>query len=259
MIKRAAATTLILILVIAPLCSADPILKPKKYHGPIPQSSISLRVGFMGGANNTSMISFLDRDRLNFVSDDFATSFSVDAAYMYKPHPQVAIRIGASASFLRSTGDGSFVKNVSGLPDSIPLPLIDYDRKFDVDLFVVELSGVYFFNDASVNEFQSYIGGGFGVGIPHAKLSETRVDTDTRLPEPSRQRERWSAEAAVHGLLGMFYYFTNKMAMNAEGRVQIMQTKFPLAILNELGEPEDVKFDINLNTFYLSIGVTRAF
>jgi len=259
MIKRAVTAALILILAFASLSSADPILKPRKYHGPIPPGSISLKFGFIGGADNAPMISFLDLGKRNFASKDFSTAFSVDGAYMYKPHPQVGVRVGASASFLRSSGDGSFVKNV--IPDSLnqALPQIDYDRTFDIDLFVVELSAVYFFNDASVNEFQSYIGGGFGLGIPHAKFKETRIDVDTKIPEPSVERDRWSAEAALHGLLGMFYYLTNKTALTAETRVQVMQTKFPLTATNEIGAAEDVKFDVNLNNFFFTVGVTRAF
>jgi len=42
------------------LASAEPIIKPRKYHGPIPQSMLWLRVGFMGGASNEEMNTYLD-------------------------------------------------------------------------------------------------------------------------------------------------------------------------------------------------------
>jgi hypothetical protein len=57
----------------------------------------------------------------------------------------------------------------------------------------------------------------------------------------------------------MMYYFGNKWAFLVEGRLQIMQSKFPLTVLNEDNEPEEVKFDVDYSGFILVAGLSYAF
>lgn len=250
------------LLVVATVASAEPIIKPRKYHGPIPPSSFSLRVGFFGGAENTEMISFLDRDKkppFEANSEDFGNGLSFDIMYLYKLHPQFGFRANGGVTFLRSQGTGFFVPDISNLPDSVLAPALDYERKFDVDLFVLEASGVYFFTDAAVKDFQPYAGAGFSMGIPHAKFEEVRVDHDTGELFETIERSEWSVEAGVHAMLGALYYVNNRFAFSGEARLQLMESKFALSAENEFGELEDVNFVVNYTGFLLSLGVAWAF
>ena len=164
----------------ATLAATEPLLKPKKYHGPIPQSSFTLRVGFMSGADNSQMIDALElKPPFESFSKDFTSALSIDANYAHKVHPQFAVRANISASFLTTTSTGLFVPEFTDLPDTLDAPLLNFTRDFDVDLFVLEASALYFFADAAIQEFQPYFGGGFSVGMPHAKFNETRIDDDT--------------------------------------------------------------------------------
>lgn len=246
--------------------TAEPIIKPRKYHGPIPRSSFSLRIGFLGGPENQEMIRALDQNvpeaaRNLTNSQDFPnSSVTVDATWMYKLHPQFAVRANIDATFLRTDGSGILIPAVTNLPDSVLATQLDYARSFDVDLYTIEASGVYFFSDAAVQEFQPYIGGGFSVGIPHAKFKESRVDHDTGEAYPANNHDKWSAEPGVHGLLGAFYYFTSRWAASAEGRFQILQSKFPVQVFDPaLGRTRAVNVDVKYSGFALSIGVTRSF
>lgn len=250
---------------------ADPILKPRKYHGPIPRSTFALRVGFLGGADSEEMIDFLDRRIIKpneAFSEDFGNGLMFDGTYMYKLHPQFAVRANVSASFLRSSGDGFYVPpRRPSDPDT--LATVNYTRDFDVDLFILEASAVYFMSDAAVSEFQPYIGGGFSFGVPHAKYKETLVVRDLGgESEPNYavgqvydefDANEWSTEAGVHGVLGALYYFNSTFAISLEGRGQIMQSKFPLTVTNEVGARESVKFDINYSGFTLSVGAVYSF
>ena len=263
--RQAFVKWLVLVAVVAPWAAhADPILKPRKYFGPIPQNSISFRVGFLGGADNEEMIEFLDGDKQApemAKSDDFGNALSFDVTYMFKPHPQFAVRANASVALLRSSGEGFFVGDAI-LPPDTTRPQIAYTRTFDVDLFTIEASGIYFFADAAVQEFQPYIGGGFTIGFPHAKFNEQRlIQRDSEpLPVPDEiVSDQWSAEAGVHMVLGAFYYVTNRFAFSAEGRYQLLQSKYSLETINEIGDPEEVDFIVSYTGFYLSIGVTRGF
>jgi hypothetical protein len=125
-----------------------------------------------------------------------------------------------------------------------------------------------------VKEFQPYIGGGFTVGLPWQMYTETMVvrdadddpDDDDYVPifTPGQtlrtvETEQLSFEAGVHGILGMLYYFRNRWAVSVEGRLQILQSKFPLTISNENNEPEEVKFDVDFSGFVTSVGITYAF
>jgi len=258
---RLAVGAATLLALMAAAAGADPILKPRKYYGPIPPHSFSLRVGFLGGADDAEMIDFLDRDKappFEATSEDFGNGLTFDAGYMVKVHPQFGVRVNAAATLLRSSGQGLFVLDVPGLPDSVLAPQIDYTRSFDVDLFTLELSAAYYFTDAAVNDFQPYIGGGFCLGVPHQKYEEIRTDHDTGEKE-TIARDKWSGEAGVHAMLGAFYYVTNRFAVSAEGRVQMMQSRFSLQTINEFDQPEDVSFVVDYSGFIVTIGGTWAF
>jgi opacity protein-like surface antigen len=245
----------------AAVAAADPILKPRKYYGPVPPQSVTVRVGFLGGAGNVEMIEFLDgslADPFEATSEDFGNGLTFDVGYMHKVHPQFGIRLNGSASLLRSTGEGLFVNDYPGRPDSVLAPQIDYQRTFDVDLFALELSAVYYFTDAAVKDFQPYIGGGFSLGVPHQKFEEVRTDHDTGETNTIAS-DQWSGEAGVHAVLGAFYYINNRFAVSTEGRLQMMQSRFPLTVANEFGQPEEVNFVVDYSGFTLALGVTWAF
>ena len=261
-IAALAVTTLVITALSAIVALAGPIIKPKKYYGPIPQNSFSLRGGFHAGADNSEMLDYwetLVRPPLEGTMDSFGNGLSFDAGYTYKAHPQFGFRVNTSATFLRSEGSGVFVDDPGNLPDSLVAPGYNYSRNFDVDIFTVEVSGMYYFTDASVKEFQPYIGAGFTIGIPHEKFKEDRVDLDTGVPVPGVERDEWSGEAGVNAYLGAQYYVTNRTAFSVEGRLQMLQSKFPISVPNELGEPEDVKFDVDYSGFFMMLGVVRAF
>jgi len=255
-------TMLSAVLVPAHVAHSGPIIKPKKYHGPIPRNAFTIRTGFLGGASNEEMILFLDgpiKPPFEGESTDFSSStVMIDLTYTHKVHPQFAVRANTSVAFLRSSGDGFYVPRTGTLPDTLLAPVVDYVRHFDVDLFVFELSAMYFFEDASVQEFQPYVGGGFSIGFPHAKFLEDRVlrSTSESIPYES---DKWSTLAGVHGLIGAYYYLTNRFALTGEARVHILQSKYPLTTKNEDDLPEEVKLDVDYSGFYLSVGVSRAF
>jgi hypothetical protein len=242
----------------ASLAAAEPIIKPRKYHGPIPQSMLWLRVGMLGGASNSEMNDYLDgriQSPFSATSEDFGTSLAVEAGYARKPHPQFAFRLNAAVSFLSSQGDGNMVPQVPGIPDTIPLPVVDYQREFKVELYVVEASGIYFFSDAAVKEFQTYLGGGFSVGFPHESYEESQVDHETGEPFQTLEYSEWDVAAGVHGVLGAIYYVTNTFGVTAEARVQMMEGRFDqLQAQNETGDFEDIGFVIDYSGFYLTVG-----
>jgi hypothetical protein len=242
----------------ASLASAEPVIKPRKYFGPIPQSMIWLRAGMFGGASNEEMNTYLDnriQPPFKKSTEDFGSSLTVEAGYARKPHPQFAVRLNAAASFLSSTGHGNIVPQVPGIPDSIPLPVVDYDREFKVELYVLEASGIYFFNDASVKEFQTYLGGGFSVGFPHESYTETQVDSETGEQFQTIEASEWDVSAGVHGVLGLLYYVTNTFGITAEARVQLMEGRFDgLQAKNEVGDFEDISFVVDYSGFYLTVG-----
>jgi hypothetical protein len=246
--------------------AAEPILAPHKYEGPIPPSSISLRVGVLGGTTNQEMIDYLDgrvRDPFEVTSEDFGSSLAVDLTYIHKPHPQFGFRLNGSAAFLKYTSTGDFVPQTG---DTL-LPQLKYDREFKVDLFTIEASGIYFFNDASTKEFQPYLGGGFSLGFPHQKFTESRTDVDTGLPYTEEIEGRisegseWDVAPGAHLVGGLMYYFTNRWGVSAEGRVQLMESRFDQieAPDPDTGGFENVSFVVKYTGFYLSLGATYAF
>lgn len=256
--KKLAILCSLLVLIPATDSVSGPILKPRKYFGPIPQSAVSLRVGFMGGASAEELNSYLDQGIVppeKATTVDFGNGLTFELNYTYKPHPQFGVRTNAAVSFLSSTSNGYFVE---GSIDSTIQ--VDYDREFKTTLIVLELSGIYYFSDASVKDFQPYAGGGFSVGIPYETLDETRTDHDTGQALEPIDTDQWTVRAGVHALLGALYYLTNRTAISAEGRVQLMESQYPsTAIDPATGLEEDVSFVIDYSGFYLTVGITRGF
>jgi hypothetical protein len=268
--RRAVALAVATVVYLAPLASAEPILKARKYHGPIPTSSLSLRIGTLGGASNDEMIDYLD-GRIQPplpepITDDFGNGLTFEIAYQHMPHPRFGVRVNTSLSLLNSSGSGVFVPQIPEVPDTILLPALEYNREFDVQLFVVELSGLYYFTDAAVREFQPYVGGGFSLGFPHEEYTETRVDQDTgepytdEIPGIPSQADEWGFSAGVHAVTGAVYYLTNRWGASAEARIQMMEGKFEqLAVPNEVGDMENVNFVVDYSGFFLTIGATYTF
>jgi hypothetical protein len=261
---RLALVTGAMLLLYPLAASAEPILAPHKYDGPIPQSALSLRIGVLGGATNQEMIDFLDgRVTAPFASfpQDFKTSLAIDVNYIYKPHPQFGFRLNGSAAFLKYTSTGDF-KPQTG--DSL---VLNFDREFKVDLFTLEASGIYFFSDASVKEFQPYLGAGFSLGFPHQHFTESRTVYDTGQPytetvegHPS-DVSQWSVAPGAHLVAGMLYYFTNRWGVSAEGRVQLMESRFDKlqALDPDTNQYQDVSFVVKYTGFYMSLGATYGF
>jgi hypothetical protein len=276
------AAILIVVLFAAASAVAGPILKPRKYHGPIPRSTLTLSVGFLGGASNEEMFDYFSRQVPQFARDttqsnDFGNAPLVQLTYTYKAHPQVAVRGNLYAALLESDWTGVLVPNIpppSGTTDEWLPPVLLSERTFDVYLFTLEASALYYFTDASVKEFQPYIGGGFSFGFPYQKYKDTQTvlvpDADPGDPgyQPATgvgdtfsefEKDEISFEAGVQGILGALYYFNNKWAVSVEGRLQILQSKFPLTVPDEQGNPEEVKFDLDYSGFILAAGVSYAF
>lgn len=264
MFRPATALVCAAMILTASLASAEPILKPHKYYGPIPQSALFLRVGMLGGATNEEMVAFLDsrvRPPFEKVSEDFGNGLTVDAGYMRKPHPRFGVRLNASYTRLSSTGTGNMVPQTAPVPpDTVP-PVLNFSREFNVDLIVVEASGVYYFADASVKEFQTYAGGGFTFGFPHESFTETRLREDSGLPYGEQIDEsEWGFSAGVHAVLGAIYYATNRFGVSAEGRLQLLEGRFDrIETPDENGVPEEVSFVVDYSGFYITVGMVWAF
>ena len=265
--SRLALVTGAMLLLYAFPVSAEPIMAARKYSGPIPQSSISLRVGILGGPNNEEMIDFLDnRVQPPFQTnpEDFQAALAIDATYIHKPHPQFGFRVNGSASRLKYTSTGDFIPQVDA--DSL-LPQLKYDRKFEVDLFTLEASGIYFFTDASQEEFQPYAGAGFSLGLPHQKFTETRTDVDTGQPfteqiagRPSDVSE-WDVAPGAHLVVGALYYVSERWGVSAEARGQLMESKFDQleAFAPDTQQYENISFVVDYTGFYFSLGATYGF
>lgn len=257
----------ILVLPPTPQTLAKPILKPKKYHGPIPRRAFSLSIGFVGGADNAEMFNFLDnldprnpknaQLRAALDTEDFSSGLQLDASYMVKAHPNFAFRFRSGVGFLSSTSRGLITATN---PDSLGVkPLLDFDRSFDVLLFSVEASALYFFQDASVEEFQTYIGGGFSLFLPLANYEESLVDDTTkqRFGTPTDETD-FSANPGVHAVLGALYHFRPTLAFHMEGRVQIAQSKFTLDLPTTQGI-KPLTFDVDYTGFVLTAGISKFF
>jgi len=213
------------------------------------------------------MIAYLDervRDPFQISWEDFKTSLAIDVGYIHKPHPQFGFRLNASASRLKYTSSGDFIPQVDA--DSL-LPQLKYDREFKVDLFAIEASGIYFFSDASQKDFQPYLGAGFSLGFPHQQFTETRTDAETGLaytdeiPGRISEGSEWDVAPGAHLVGGLLYYFTNRWGVSAEGRVQLMESRFDKiqALDPDTGGFEDVSFVVKYTGFYMSLGATYGF
>jgi len=241
---------------------ADPILKPRKYHGPIPKESITFTIGFIGGPNNEQMWDYLDRQvdqpLVKFLGTrDFGSSLQLDGIYTHKLHPQFAYRAKGGVGFLRSTSDG--ILNSTAIDTSGQSVLLDFTRDFDVALFSIELSGIYYFQDASVDEFQTFLGGGFSLYMPYATYKETLTDHDTGGAYNSNDKSKFSAEAGVHGLLGALYHIRNTVAFHMEARFQITQSKFGMELPTASAGIQNIVFDVDYTAFVISVGVSKFF
>ncbi len=189
---------------------------------------------------------------------EFGNAFNIDGTYTYKLHPQFALRANGSVSLFKSDSNGYFVASIPNLPDSIPQPVYDFVRTFNVELFMIEASGIYYFSDAGVDEFQTYFGAGFSAGIPRATYSEGMTDRYTDAVIKDTKDTEWSLEAGVHILLGALYYVKNSLAFNVEGRYQIVQSKYPFVLDTAFG-PQNVRFDVDYTGFIMNIGMVWAF
>lgn len=245
---------------------AEPIIKPMKYHGPIPRSSFSLRLGFLGGATTQEMWDKLDALAIerggNAFTDDFTNSIIVEGSLTHKLHPQFAVRATGSAAFLRSESHGQYVPPIG----ESPYPLRTFQRNFNVDLFTVSGDAIYYFNDASVQEFQPYVGGGFSVWIPHAVYTENLRDqwapplhsVDSTVVRPEYKKTKWSPEAGIQGVMGAHYYMNNNFAITAEAKLYIAQSHFSIRIPTEVGD-RDANFIVDYTGFIFTVGVLRSF
>lgn len=235
---------------------ADPLIKPKKYHGPIPRKSLTLAFGFFGGAENQDFWLYLDglvdqALRSETETNDFSSSPALDLIFTNKVHPNFAMRARGGVSFLSSDSRGRFVTQDT--------TLVEFDRKFDVTLFALEVSGLFYFQDASVKEFQIFAGGGFDLFFPYQQWSSSTVNFNTGEPLASESLNQWSAEPGVHGILGMLYHFRNTWAITAEGRAQIAQSKFEIELPTISDGVQPLNFDVDYTGFTLTLGIARFF
>jgi hypothetical protein len=211
MFRPTAALACVALTMTASLATAEPILKPQKYHGPIPQSALFLRVGLLGEANNEEMLAFLDsRTQAPFANiiEDFGNGLAIEGAYMYKPHPRFGVRLNANYTRLSSADRGNMVPTEFAPPDTLA-PELDYTREFAVDLFALEASAVYFFADASVKEFQTLPGRGLQRSACRTRSVQgdpgATAETGEAYGEPI-ERGEWDFSAGVHAVLGALYY-----------------------------------------------------
>ncbi|UCG50399.1 MAG: hypothetical protein JSW58_09285 [Candidatus Latescibacterota bacterium] len=268
--KRTIICSLVFVSLVIPILSpptvsyADPILKPRKYHGPIPKRYFTISIGVMGGADNEEMWNFLAREvdevlRDEATTDDFGAAPSIECSYTTKLHPQFAVRGKGALTILRSESRGLLIPDVE--PDTTGvLPLVEFERDFNILLFSLDATGLFYFQDASVKSFQSYIGGGFSLYIPRAKLKEELTDLDTgeAFAQGIKEQSEWSVNPGIHAILGFLYHLTPTFAVNAEARTQIAQSKFTLDYPTRDGV-QALSFDVDYVGFSLTVGVAKFF
>jgi hypothetical protein len=244
--------------------SAEPILKPRKYSGPIPRRYFTFGVGLFGGAEN-SLCNSDQYWRVAWVTNnelerrielgDFGASLSLDASYAVKIHPQFAVRTRAGLGIFKSESS-AFVLPRGGTTEP---PLLRFERQFDVLLFSMDATGLFFLQDASVKEFQTYAGGGFSLCFPYAKYTENLTDSATTKPFPGgKEKSDWGFQPGVHAVLGFLYHINSTIAFNVEGRVQIAQSKFTLDYLTVDGM-RPLNFDVDYTGFIISAGIAKFF
>lgn len=263
MFRPATALACAALTLTASLAAAEPILKPHKYYGPIPQSALTLRFGMLGGASNEEMLLYLESKvdpPFESTSEDFGNSPSVELGYMRKPHPRFGVRLNAGYSAAKAKHGRTYIPTTFAPPDTVP-PVLQISREFKVDLFVLEASAVYYFADASVKEFQTYLGGGFSLGFPHQTYKETRVRQETGEPYGDEfNRSEWDVSPGVHAVLGAIYYASNRFGISAEGRVQLLQSTFDqLELPDGGGKPVSAHFVADYTGFVLTVGALWAF
>jgi len=236
----------------------EPILKPRKYAGPIPKRYFSLGIGLIGGAENEEMWDFLDRQVVSTLSGktdtkDFGAGLALDGSYTVKVHPQFAFRGRAGLSILNSESTGEM--KIADVDTS----LVGFERNFDVLLFSFDLSGVYYFQDASVKNFQPYLGAGLGVYLPHSSFKEKLTNVTTGQPLPGSEQTEWDVQPGAHGMLGFLYHFNNTTAAGLEGRVQMAMSKFDLEYQEALGTRRNASFDVHYTGFILGAFAAKFF
>lgn len=240
----------------------DPILKPKKYHGPIPRRSFGLSIGFLAGADNEQMYNYLQQLveqplRPQLQTSDFGAAPSGDLYYTVKMHPQFAFRTGGGVAYLQSSSNGL---SVASEPDTSGLlPLLQFEQNFDVWLFSLHGSALYYFQDSAVSEFQAYIGGGFMFFFPVATWTETATRDDTGAPYANNEVTRTTIEPGLEGVLGALYHVRNDVALFLEGRYQIGGSKFTLDLPTATAGNQNLSFDVNYSGFVLAVGASRFF
>jgi hypothetical protein len=261
--QRCIAALICLSILLPHTCSyADPILKPKKYHGPIPKRSFGLNIGFLGGPSNEEMWNYLDGlidqpFRSDLDTQDFGTSLNLDLLYTAKVHPNFALRVKGSVAFLKSSSTGLMS---AALVDTTGNTLVlEFDRSFDIVLSSIEASAMYYFTDASVSEFQSYIGAGFSLYLPYTTYKEDLTDFDTGLPYDSRDKSKMTGEPGVNAVLGALYHLRNDLALSLEGRLYMAQSKYKLEVPTTGAGNQEITFDINYDGFVLVAGVAKFF
>lgn len=265
---RSATTSLVLLTLITVLLTptaesyADPILKPKKYHGPIPKRSWGLSIGFLTGADNEEMFGYLGRIidqplRPRAVTQDFGSSPVIDLYYTAKMHPNFAFRGVGGATFLRSSSEG--LATAADPDTSGQLPLVKFERNFDVILFSLEATGMYYFQDASVSEFQAYIGGGLSFFIPWARYEELTFFEASGQPYTNSEESKLSTEPGVHAVLGALYHIRNTVAFFTEAKYQIGQSTFELDLPTIDAGIQNLSFVVSYSGLVLVAGVSKFF
>lgn len=253
------ATCVALAVLVPPQAShAEPILKPRKYHGPIPKRYFTLGIGLMGGAENSEMWDLLDRQVLSTLggetdTKDFGAGFAVDGTYTMKVHPQFAVRGRAGLTVLTSGSTGS------AKPADVDTALVHFERDFDVWLFSIDLSGMYYFQDASVKTFQTYLGGGLGLYFPYASYVQDLTNTTTGEALPGSEQNEWDIQPGAHAMLGFLYHFNPNTAAGLEGRLQMAMSKFELTYQEALGTERTASFDVDYTGFIISLFAAKFF
>ncbi len=237
--------------------SAEPILKPRKYHGPIPKTYFTFGIGFFGGAENAEMWDLLDRQVVSTVegetqTDDFGASLCVDGSYTVKVHPQFAIRARAGLNVLQSESAGK-------LKPPQDEALLSFQRKFDVWLFSFDATGLFYFQDASVKAFQTYAGAGLGAYFPHSSFTEGLTDMATGEAQPQDKQTEWDFQPGAHAILGFLYHVNPTVALGMEGQVQMAMSKFRLTYTDVLGREQTASFDVDYTGFSMTLTASKFF
>jgi hypothetical protein len=236
--------------------SAEPILKPRKYEGPIPKRYFTIGIGFLGGAENAEMWDLLDRQVLSTVdgetqTDDFGTSLALDGSYTAKVHPQFALRARGGLAILKSESTGKWKPADEGLSN--------FHREFNVLLFSLDATGLFYFQDASVKAFQTYAGIGLGAYFPYSKYTEELTDVETGDALPPTEQTEWDVQPGAHAILGFLYHINPTTALGMEGRAQMAMSKFALTYVDTVGNTETGNFDVDYTGFILGLTVSKFF